>query len=105
MGNLYKFYEQEKINPTVHNFMGETLKVNFENEAVMYMEVIEMVPVVVGIMIEGKDESYIVSGTHNLGFSTNLLGDELNIENRSKFKVVFKDTKEDDVYEWTLPNM
>lgn len=84
--------------------MGDTLKVVFENEAVMYMEVICLVPVKVAIMIEGKDESYMVTGVHNLGFSTNLMGSELEIENRSKFKVTFKDSKEDDVYEWDLPN-
>jgi len=105
MGNLYKYYEQEKISPHVFNVLGETLKVNFENEAVMYMEVIEMIPVTVAIMIEGKDESYMVTGHHRLGLTTNLMGNELNIENQSKFKVVFKDTKEDDVYEWTLPEV
>ena len=85
--------------------MGDTLKVVFSNEAVMYMEVISIIPVKVAIMIEGKDESYIVTGIHNLGFSSNMLGNELEIENKSKFKVVFKDDKEDDVYEWTLPNV
>lgn len=85
--------------------MGETLRVNFENESIMYMEIICMIPVTVGIMIEGKDESFILTGTHQLAYSTNLMGNVLDIENKSKFKVVFKDTKEDDVYEWTLPNL
>jgi hypothetical protein len=84
--------------------MGDTLRVNFDNEAVMYMEVISIVPIKVAIMIEGKDESYILSGVHNLGYSTNIMGSELDIENRSKYKVVFKDSKEDDIYEWTLPD-
>jgi hypothetical protein len=104
MGNLYKYYEQEKISPHVFNILGETLKVTFENEAVMFMEVIEMIPVTVAIMIE-KEDSYMVTGHHRLGFSTNLMGNELNIDNQSKFKVVFKDNKEDDVYEWTLPEV
>ena len=85
--------------------MGETLRVNFDNEAVMYMEVISMFPVTVGIMIEGKDESYILTGKHQIGYSTNLMGNVLDLENKSKFKIVFKDTKEDDVYEWDLPDM
>lgn len=84
--------------------MGDSLKVTFENEAVMYMEVISIIPIKVAIMIEGKDESYILTGIHNLGYSSNLMGNELEIENRSKFKVTFKDSKEDDVYEWTLPD-
>lgn len=85
--------------------MGDTLRVNFENEAVMYMEVVSMIPVTVAIMIEGKDESYVLTGTHKLEFSTNLMGNELDITNKSKFKLVFKDSKEDDIYEWTLPNV
>ena len=84
--------------------MGETLRVNFENEAIMYMEVISMIPVTVAIMIEGKDESYMLTGIHKLEFGANLMGNELTVENNSKYKLVFKDSKEDDIYEWDLPN-
>lgn len=105
IGNTFKYYDQEKIYPPVFSFLGETLRVNFENEAVMYMEVIAMIPVTVAIMIEGKDESYMLTGLHRLEIGSNLMGNELSIKNLSQFKLVFKDSKEDDVYEWDLPNV
>lgn len=105
IGNTYKYYDQEKICPPVFNVMGDSLRVNFENDAVMYMEVIAMIPVTVAIMIEGKEESYMLTGIHRLEYGTNLMGNELSIENKSKFKLVFKDSKEDDVYEWDLPDV
>lgn len=105
IGNTYKYYDQEKICPPVFNVMGDSLRVNFENEAIMYMEVISMVPVTVAIMIEGKDEAYVLTGIHKLEYGTNLMGSELTITNNSKFRLVIKDPKEDDVYEWDLPNV
>ena len=70
LGNLTYFLNQEDIMPPVGNILGDTLKVSFENDATMYMEVIEKVPLTVAIFIEGKDEKYYVSGYHKVNLTS-----------------------------------
>lgn len=71
----------------------------------MYMEYIDNVPPTVRIFIEGPDESYVIHGYHKLAISTNLMVNELTIKNNSSYKLIIKDSNDDDVYEWNLPNV
>ena len=71
----------------------------------MYMEYISNIPPTVRIFIEGPDESYTLHGFHKLAVSSNLMVSELNIENKSEFKLVLKDSDIDDIYEWNMPDM
>jgi hypothetical protein len=102
---LTAFFEQTDINPPVGNFIGETCKATFENNVMMYMEVVETVPLTVSILIKHPEDYYTVSGYHKLAFSSDLLVSHLKIRNLSKYKISINDKGTLDEYEFTLPDM
>lgn len=99
------FFEQVDINPPVGNLIGETCKATFENNVIMYMEVVETVPLTVYVLIKHPDDYYTVSGYHKLAFSSDLLVSHLKIKNLSKYKISINDKGKLDIYEFSLPNM
>ena len=66
IGNLYYFLIQKNIKPPLVNCVGESLKVTFENGAVMYQEVTSIAPMTVNIYIVGAGDSYFLSGYHRV---------------------------------------